>query len=44
MDLAENVKYLDAYINKIDQPLMISAFHGTGVEEIITRLEEFGER
>lgn len=44
MDLAENVKYLDAYINKIDQPLLISAFHGTGVEEIITRLGEFGER
>ncbi len=44
MDLAENVKYLDAYINKVDEPLKISAFHGTGVEEIITRLEEFGER
>lgn len=43
IDLADNVKYLDAYVNKFDDPLRISAFHGTGVEEIITRLEEFGE-
>lgn len=44
MDLTDNIKYLKQYINKVENPLMISASQGTGVSEIIERLEEFGER
>ncbi|GAB6054944.1 NOG1 family protein [Methanobacterium movens] len=44
MDLTDNIKYLEQYINKVENPLMISASQGTGVSEIIERLEEFGER
>ncbi len=44
MDLTDNIKYLEQYINKVEDPLMISASQGTGVSEIIERLEEFGER
>ena len=39
MDLVENNKYLDEYISKLNEPLMISASEGSGVELIITELE-----
>ena len=41
MDLVENNKYLEKYISEIDEPLMISASEGSGVELIIKELEEF---
>lgn len=41
MDLVENNKYLDEYISKLNEPLMISASEGSGVELIITELEEY---
>lgn len=41
MDLVENNKYLEKYISQIDEPLMISASEGSGVELIIKELEEF---
>jgi nucleolar GTP-binding protein len=41
MDLAENNKYLEKYISKVNEPLMISASEGSGVESIIKKLEEF---
>ncbi|MCK9150922.1 NOG1 family protein [Methanobacterium alcaliphilum] len=44
MDLSDNIKYLEKYINKLEQPLMVSVSQGMGVSEIINRLEEFGER
>ncbi len=44
MDLVENIKYLDEYINKVDEPLMISASEGSGINSIIEKLEEFNAR
>lgn len=44
MDLSDNIKYLEKYINKLEQPLMVSVSQGMGITEIINRLEEFGER
>ena len=44
MDLVENNKYLDKYISKLNEPLMISASKGSGVELIIKKLEEFNGR
>ena len=41
MDLVENNKYLDEYISKLNEPLMISASEGSGVDLIINKLEEF---
>lgn len=41
MDLVENNKYLDKYISKLDEPLMISASKGSGVKLIIKELEEY---
>ncbi len=41
MDLVENNKYLDKYISKLGEPLMISASEGSGVDLIIKELEEF---
>ncbi len=41
MDLVENNKYLDEYISKLNEPLMISASKGSGVELIINTLEEY---
>ena len=41
IDLAENVKYLDEYINKVDDPLLLTATEGVGVTDLIKRLEEF---
>ncbi|MBM4241391.1 MAG: NOG1 family protein [Euryarchaeota archaeon] len=43
IDLVENVKYLDEYTKKVDEPLMVSASKGIGVLDVIERLEEFGE-
>ncbi|MDR0900965.1 MAG: NOG1 family protein [Methanobrevibacter sp.] len=36
---SEDVSYLDEYINKIDDYLLISASEGKGIEEIIAKLE-----
>ncbi|MGZ7067179.1 MAG: NOG1 family protein [Methanobacterium sp.] len=44
MDLVENNKYLDKYISIVNEPLMISASKGSGVELIIDKLEEFNGR
>ncbi|SCG85259.1 NOG1 family protein [Methanobacterium congolense] len=41
MDLVERVKYLDEYINKVEDPLLITAAEGTGISEIMDKLEEF---
>ncbi len=41
MDLVENNKYLDEYNSKLNEPLMISASEGSGVDLIIKELEEF---
>ena len=41
MDLVENNKYLEKYISKVNEPLLISASKGSGVELIIKELEEF---
>jgi nucleolar GTP-binding protein len=41
MDLVENNKYLEEYISRLDEPLMISASEGSGVDLIIKELEEF---
>ncbi len=39
MDLVENNKYLEKYIKRLNEPLMISASKGSGVELIIEKLE-----
>lgn len=44
MDLVENFKYLDEYIKKVDEPLMVTASKRTGVSDVIKKLEEFCER
>ncbi|MDI9618200.1 NOG1 family protein [Methanothermobacter sp.] len=44
MDLAENVKYLEEYINMVEEPLMVSAFQGRGVSEIVKKLEGLYEK
>ncbi|WP_414468474.1 NOG1 family protein [Methanobacterium sp. ACI-7] len=44
MDLVESNKYLEKYISKLDEPLMISASKGSGVELIINELEEYNGR
>lgn len=41
MDLVESNKYLEKYISKIDEPLLISASEGSGVDLIINKLEEY---
>jgi nucleolar GTP-binding protein len=41
MDLVENLGLVDKYIKQVDNPLMLSASEGTGVSEIITKMEEF---
>ncbi|MDI6644262.1 MAG: NOG1 family protein [Methanobacteriaceae archaeon] len=41
IDLAENVKYRDKYINMVDDPLLLNAAEGVGVNDLIKRLEEF---
>lgn len=41
MDSVENNKYLEKYISKLDEPLMISASKGSGVELLIKKLEEY---
>ena len=41
MDLVENLSYVEGYINQVDNPLMLSASEGTGVSEIIAKMEEF---
>lgn len=39
MDLVENNKYLEKYINKVNEIVMISASKGSGVELVIDKLE-----
>lgn len=41
IDLVENVKYLDEYINKVDEALMVTATESKGIEQIIKKLEGF---
>ena len=44
MDLAddeENIKYIEEHINTEDEPLMVAASEGSGISEIIKKLEEF---
>lgn len=41
IDLAEGVKYLDEYINKIDEPMLVAASEGRGISELIEKLEDF---
>ncbi|HOI39548.1 MAG TPA: NOG1 family protein [Methanobacterium sp.] len=47
MDLVEdeeNVKYIEEHINKEDKPLMVAASEGTGISEIIEKLQEFNRK
>jgi nucleolar GTP-binding protein len=47
MDLVEdeeNIKYIEEHINKEDKPLMVAASEGTGISEIIEKLQEFNRK
>jgi nucleolar GTP-binding protein len=37
----ENINYLNDYIHKIDEPILITASEGSGISQIIDKLEEF---
>lgn len=41
MDLVENINYLNEYINKVDEPLLVAAGEGEGISQVINKLEEF---
>jgi nucleolar GTP-binding protein len=41
MDLVENVNYLNEYIHRINEPILITASEGSGISQVINRLEEF---
>jgi nucleolar GTP-binding protein len=41
MDLVENVNYLNEYIHRINEPILITASEGSGISQVIDRLEEF---
>jgi len=41
LDLVENINYLNDYIHKIDEPILITASEGSGISQIIDKLEEF---
>ncbi|HTX61132.1 MAG TPA: NOG1 family protein [Methanobacterium sp.] len=41
IDLVENNNYLQKYIHKVSEPLLITASEGSGIGQIIDRLEEF---
>jgi nucleolar GTP-binding protein len=44
IDLSENLNSLNEYVSKVENPMLISAYEGTGIEEIVSRLEEFDEK
>lgn len=41
MDLVENINYLEEYTDRLEEPLLITAFDGSGITGIIDSLEEF---
>lgn len=41
MDLVENINYSNEYIHRVEEPLLITASEGSGISQIIDRLEEF---
>ncbi|HEY0196624.1 MAG TPA: GTPase, partial [Methanobacterium sp.] len=41
MDLVENINYLNEYIRRVDEPLLVTASEGGGISHIIDKLEEF---
>jgi nucleolar GTP-binding protein len=41
MDLVEDKEHVNEYIEQMENPLLISASEGTGVPEIIAKMEEF---
>ena len=41
MDLVEDQEHVNKYIEQVENPLMLSASKGTGVPEIIAKMEEF---
>ena len=41
MDLIEDQEHVNKYIEQVENPLMLSASKGTGVPEIIAKMEEF---
>ncbi|ADP78050.1 small GTP-binding protein [Methanothermus fervidus DSM 2088] len=44
IDLVENLKYLKKYINKVENPILVSATEGKGLKKLIAKLEELYER
>lgn len=41
IDLVENINYLNEYTSKVDESLLITASEGSGISEVINKLEEF---
>lgn len=41
IDLVENINYLKEYTNKVDESLQITASEGSGISDVIDKLEEF---
>lgn len=41
MDLVENINYLNEYIVKVDEPVLVTASEGSGISQVIDKLEEF---
>ncbi len=41
MDLVENINYLNEYIHKVDEPILVTASEGSGISQVIDKLEEF---
>ncbi|MEN6592877.1 MAG: GTP-binding protein, partial [Methanobacterium sp.] len=41
MDLVENINYLNEYIHKVDEPIRVTACEGSGISQVIDKLEEF---
>ena len=41
MDLVENINYLNEYIHKVDEPILVTASEGSGISQVMDKLEEF---
>lgn len=41
IDLVENINYLKEYTNRVDESLQITASEGSGISDVIDKLEEF---
>jgi nucleolar GTP-binding protein len=41
IDLVENINYLNEYTSRVDESLLITASEGSGISEVIDKLEEF---